>query len=191
MNDTPEPNHPMRPQTDTEISRWFVAEVLPHESALRNWLALRFGSILDVDDIVQEAFTRLLRTVATGPVACARGYLFVTARNIALNYLRHKRYESAARPEEAEMLDLVDQGVSVPDAVTVAEELRLLIAAIDSLPDRCREILTLRKIYGLSQKEVAARLGITEHTVESQGGIGMQKCIEYFRRHGYRGELRR
>jgi RNA polymerase sigma-70 factor (ECF subfamily) len=45
--------------------------------------------------------------------------------------------------------------------------------------------VTLRKIYGLSQREVAERLGVSEHTVEAQGGIGLRKCIEYFRRHGY------
>jgi len=47
-------------------------------------------------------------------------------------------------------------------------------------------VVTLRKIYGLSQKETAARLGISEPTVEAQGAIGLRKCIEYFRRHGYR-----
>ena len=45
--------------------------------------------------------------------------------------------------------------------------------------------MTLRKLYGLSQKEVAARLGISEHTIEAQGSIGLRKCIEYFRHHGY------
>ncbi len=45
--------------------------------------------------------------------------------------------------------------------------------------------MTLRKIYGLSQKEVGQKLGISEHTVEAQGAIGLRKCIEYFRRHGY------
>ncbi len=60
-----------------------------------------------------------------------------------------------------------------------------MIEAIQSLPERCRQIITLRKIYGLSQNEVAARLGISVHTVEVQGGIGLRKCIEFFRRHGY------
>jgi len=45
--------------------------------------------------------------------------------------------------------------------------------------------MTLRKIYGLSQAETARKLGISENTVEAQGAIGLRKCIEYFRRHGY------
>jgi RNA polymerase sigma-70 factor (ECF subfamily) len=77
----------------------------------------------------------------------------------------------------------LDGGAGIPESLAHAEDLQLLIAAIQSLPERCRQIITLRKIYGLSQKEVAAKLQISEHTVEAQGGIGLRKCVEYFRRH--------
>jgi RNA polymerase sigma-70 factor (ECF subfamily) len=60
----------------------------------------------------------------------------------------------------------------------------MLIAAIQSLPERCRQVFTLRKIYGLSQKEIAQKLSISENTVEVQGAIGIRKCAEYFQRHG-------
>ena len=72
----------------------------------------------------------------------------------------------------------------MPETVALAEDIQLLIEAIQLLPDRCRQIFTLRKIYGLSQKEISARLGISEHTVEAQGAIGIRKCAEFFRRHG-------
>jgi RNA polymerase sigma factor (sigma-70 family) len=173
------------PQPDPEIVRWFAEEVQPHEPALRAWLRSRFPTLKDADDLVQESYARLLRTRQTGSIACAKAFLFVTARNLALNQLRHLRHE---RPEGVTELDasgVLDSGVAIPDSVARAEDLQLLIHAIQSLPDRCRQIMTLRKIYGLSQKEVAARLGISEHTVEAQGAIGLRKCIEYFRRHGY------
>jgi RNA polymerase sigma-70 factor (ECF subfamily) len=70
----------------------------------------------------------------------------------------------------------------VPNAVARAQELELLTQAIQSLPTRCRQVLTLRKIYGLSQREVAAQLGISENTVEAQGVIGLRKLAEYFER---------
>jgi RNA polymerase sigma factor (sigma-70 family) len=173
------------PPPDPEISRWFAEEVQPHEAALRAWLRSRFPTLTDADDLVQESYSRLLRARETGSIACAKAFLFVTARNLALNRLRHLRHE---RPEGVTELDasgVLDSGVAIPESVARAEDLQLLIHAIQSLPDRCRQIMTLRKIYGLSQKEVAARLGISEHTVEAQGAIGLRKCIEYFRRHGY------
>ena len=169
----------------SEDSRWFATEVLPHEAALRAWLRVHFPSVADADDLVQEAYARLMQAHATGPIACPRALLFVTARNLALNQLRHQRVERPEGAEEIDALAVADERAGAPEALAQAEDFQVLIRAIQSLPERCRQIVTLRKIYGLSQREVAARLGIAEHTVEAQGSIGLRKCIEYFRRHGY------
>ncbi len=159
--------------------------MLPHELALRAWLRARFPVVTDADDLVQEAYARLMRAHATGPVACPRALLFVTVRNLALNHLRHQRIERPEGAAEIDALSVADERVGAPEALAQAEDFQVLIRAIQALPERCRQIVTLRKIYGLSQKEVAERLGLSEHTVEAQGGIGLRKCIEYFRRHGY------
>ena len=173
------------PSPDSEFFRWFAEEVQPHEAALRSWLRGRFPGLQDVDDVVQETYARLLRARETGSIACPRAFLFVTARNLALNQIRHQCHERPEGADEVAVASVPDDAVAIPDSVASAEDLRLLIQAIAALPDRCRQIVTLRKIYGLSQKEAAARLGISEHTVESQGSIGLHKCIAYFRRHGY------
>ena len=170
---------------DPEQVRWFAEEILPHEPKLRAWLRSRFPAVGDEDDLVQESYVRLMRAHATGPIACPRAFLFVTARNIALNRLRHQRIERPEGATEIDALAVADESAGIPEALAHAEDFQILIRAIQSLPQRCRQIVTLRKIYGLSQKEVAMRLGIAEHTVEAQGGIGLRKCIEFFRRHGY------
>jgi RNA polymerase sigma-70 factor (ECF subfamily) len=173
------------PPPDSQLARWFAEEVQPHESALRGWLRNRFPTLADTDDLVQEAFARLLRARETGSIACAKAFLFVTARNLALNQLRHLRHERPDGVAEIDSSGVLDDSAAIPESVAHAEDLQLLMQAIQSLPDRCRQIVTLRKIFGLSQKEVGARLGISEHTVEAQGAIGLRKCTEYFRRHGY------
>ena len=175
---------------DPEQSRWFTEEILPHEPKLRSWLRSRFPAVGDEDDLVQEAYARLMQAHATGPIACPRAFLFVTARNIALNHLRHQRIERPAGATEIDALSVADERAGIPEALAHAEDFQILIRAIQSLPERCRQIVTLRKIYGLSQKEVAAQLGIAEHTVEAQGGIGLRKCIEFFRRNGYSPKTR-
>lgn len=77
-----------------------------------------------------------------------------------------------------------DDVPGVSEIVGRRQELELLTQAIQSLPERCRQVLTLRKIYGLSQKEIAAQLGISEHTVEAQVGNGMRRCAEFLAGHG-------
>jgi len=170
---------------NSDSARWFVEEVLPHEAALRAWLRARFPVVTDADDLVQETYARLMQAHATGPIACPRAFLFVTARNLALNHLRHQRIERPEGAAEIDALSVADERVGIPEALAHAEDFQILIRAIESLPERCRQVVTLRKIYGLSQKEAAERLGISEHTVEAQGSIGLQKCIEYFRSHGH------
>ena len=56
--------------------------------------------------------------------------------------------------------------------------------ALRGLPDRCRQILTLCKMYGHSSKEVAERMGISEHTVRAQIAIGIRRCAAYLRHRG-------
>lgn len=174
----------MEPQ-EPEISQWFENEIAPHQQDLRGWLEARFPSVGDVEDLLQESFSRLLRARESGPVVNPRAFLFVTARNLALNQLRHRRYERPEGAKEMDPLSIVDEMGSPPQNLADKEEVQHLIAAIQSLPDRCRQVMTLRKIYGLSQKEVARRLGISVHTVEAQGSIGLRKCVDYFRKMGY------
>ena len=70
------------------------------------------------------------------------------------------------------------------DVISRQEKSRLLAEAIDRLPNRCREIVILRKLHALPQREVALRLGIAEKTVESQLARGLKRCETYLRKRG-------
>ena len=74
---------------------------------------------------------------------------------------------------------VLDESPSAYEQLGVRQELELLGRAIASLPERCREVLILRKLYGLPQKEIAARLGITENTVEKHAANGVRFCADY------------
>ncbi|MGH7945922.1 MAG: RNA polymerase sigma factor [Opitutaceae bacterium] len=177
----------MPPQNE-EQAHWFAEELQPHESMLRAWLRSQFPQGCDIDDIVQEAFMRVLTTRAASDVRSPRAFLFVTARNLALMQMRRRRIERTDSLTEMDAEGILDQDEAIPHAVARAQELELLTQAIQSLPTRCRHILTLRKIYGLSQKEVAAELGLSENVIEAQGAIGFQKIRQFFARHNRCGQ---
>lgn len=175
---------PAVPPQDPVEAAWFAAELKPHEPLLRAWLKAQFRSAADVDDIVQEAFVRVLRARAAGEVRAPKALLFVTARNLVLMQLRHRAVTRIDALTEDAFAGILDEGADVAAEVARSQELELLTQAIQSLPTRCRQILTLRKIYGLSQREVAQEMGISEHTVEAQGTIALRKLGEFFARHG-------
>ena len=164
--------------------RWFHHEILPHEPMLRAWLRAKFPSVTDPDDLVQETFSRVLQARATAPIASAKAFLFTTARNLALDQVRRQKIMGSEALTETAADFVFDDVPGVSEIVGRRQELELLTQAIQSLPERCRQVLTLRKIYGLSQKEIAAQLGISEHTVEAQVGNGMRRCAEFLAGHG-------
>ncbi len=165
------------------MARWFSAHVQPHEAMLRAWLNSRFGTQCDIDDLVQEAFVRLLQAHERGAVASPKAFLFATARNLALDDLRDRRVAKTESLVENGELRVLEDETDVAETVAHNQELALLTEAIQSLPDRCRRIFTLRKVYGLSQRDIADKLGISEHTVSAQLTIGVHKCTEFMRRH--------
>jgi RNA polymerase sigma-70 factor (ECF subfamily) len=167
-----------------EQTRWFRQEVQPHESSLRAHLRRRFPSLPDVDDLVQESYCRLIQARKTGPIRYVKAFLFATARNAALDLFRRRRVVAIESVAEIERLPVIEDGPGVADTVGRQQELALLADAIRAVPERCRQVLTLRKLYGISQKEIAAQLGISEHTVEVQVAKGMRRIAASLARHG-------
>jgi RNA polymerase sigma factor (sigma-70 family) len=167
-----------------EQSHWFAEQVQRHESMLRAWLRGRFGTQVEIDDIVQEAYVRVLQARAAGPMESPKAFLFATARNLALDRLRRHEVTRMDFLGEIDTLNVLDEGAGIPETVARNQELALLTEAIQSLPARCRQIFTLRKLYGLSQREIAERLGLSESTVSNQLIIGIEKCTDFFAARG-------
>lgn len=175
----------MTPLSDDD-ARWFSIHVQPHDAALRAWLRGRFRALGDIDDVVQETYTRVLQLRARDPLRehAVKPLLFTTARHLALDQLRRRQIVPMEALVDFEGDTLVDHEPGIAETVSRRQELALLAEAIQTLPNRCRQILTLRKIYGLPQKEIARQLGIAEHTVEAQVGVGVRRCAEYLARFG-------
>jgi RNA polymerase sigma factor (sigma-70 family) len=168
---------------EPEAHGWFALQVQPHEPALRSYL---HGLVApsDIDDIVQETYARLLRARERGPIEHPRGLLFATARNAARDLFRRRATANTFPIAEIDDSRVFDPAPAPPEVASRRQETEILAAAIASLPPRCREIMLLRKFENLSQREIAQRLGIAEHTVEAQLTKALHRCEEFFARHG-------
>jgi DNA-directed RNA polymerase specialized sigma24 family protein len=92
-------------------ARWFAAEVQPHDAALRGWLRTRFPALGEVDDLVQETYTRVLQIRARDPLCqhAVKPLLFTTARNLALDELRRRQIVPMfALPDDADAAVFAD-----------------------------------------------------------------------------------
>lgn len=172
------------PPPESDTARWFAAEVQPHEPALRGYLRGSFPAVRDVDDVVQESFLRVWRARAVQPIQSAKGFLFTVARRLALDLVRREAVSPLRQMGDLASLPVLEERPDVVARISEQEKIRLLSQAVGSLPPRCREAMVWHKIKGLSQRETAAQLGISEKTVENQVALGMKRCEDFFRRRG-------
>lgn len=178
------------PPASSEVSpmadrnRWFSEEVHAHDGQLKAYLRGSFPSVRDVDDVVQESYLRMWKARAAHPIQSARAFLFRVARNVALNILAHERVSPIDVVADLSALPVLESGPGVSEIACTREEIFVLADGIDTLPARCREIFILRRLKGVPQKEIAARLGISEQTVQVQVQRGVKHCEEFLRRHG-------
>ncbi|MFI6496343.1 sigma-70 family RNA polymerase sigma factor [Nonomuraea typhae] len=120
----------------------------------------------DPEDIAQEAFSRLhARRLRDDRAAVA--YLRAIVCNLTRNRLRHLRLVRLRRPEPPEPARSGEQ------AVLIAEEHRELLAALDRLPRRQREALVLRYWLDLSEREIAAAMGVSTGSVKTHASRGL------------------
>lgn len=147
--------------------RWFAREVLPHEGDVRRWLSVRLRGLesCDLDEVVQEAYARMWGADLER-VLNPRAYLFVTAKHIIGEQLRRSRIVSIELMADLEVLNIVDDDVGAYRKLSGQEEIERLHKIIAKLPPKCRQAFQLKKFEELSQKEIAARMGVAESTVE-------------------------
>ncbi|HLG86853.1 MAG TPA: sigma-70 family RNA polymerase sigma factor [Alphaproteobacteria bacterium] len=131
-----------------------------------------------IDDVIQEAYCRIAALDDIRHIADGRGYLFRTARNIVLEQIRHARVVRIDSVTEIDLLSIVDSEPTPERVASGRRELQRVRALIDSLPERCRRIFELRRIQGVSQREIAEMLKVTENVVEAQAVRGLRLILK-------------
>src|ERR1700748_2552383 len=143
-----------------ERARWLAQNIVPHERSIRSWLARRTHG-LDIDDVIQEMYARLAALDTVEDIRNPRQYAAQAAVSIALNMSRHARVVPMIPVGDFEELGLNSHEASperrAERPIAAREARRELPASLQALPAPCRKAFLMRRVEGLSHKEIAGR----------------------------------
>jgi RNA polymerase sigma factor (sigma-70 family) len=165
-------------QKRAEIVAWVGSHIIPHEADLRRRLRAMAVPDQEVSDIVQDTYVSLSQLASIAHIQNGRAYFFQAARNVLLQRIRRQKIVRIDNLTEFEELAIVDEDPGPERRASGRQELMRIQALIDALPERCRQIFELRRIQGLSQKQVAEHLELPEHTIEAQSSRGLKLILK-------------
>jgi len=154
------------------LDTWFTREILAHEASLMRYLRRIWLDHAELPDLRQEAYVRVYEAAAKARPLAPKSFLFTTVRHLMADRVRRQRIVSIETVADLETLDVLVDEITPERRTSARQELRRLSRAFERLPEKCRNVVWLRKVEDLSQREVAQRLGIAETTVEKHVAKG-------------------
>lgn len=135
--------------------------------AVRRFLKARLRGSDWAEDLTQETFARALASggaLDDSRAGSRQAWLFQIASNLAVDFSRRERVRSGIVEADAAIDAVADDRYD--DASRRDGDKARLIAAIDALPPKRRDVLILHKLEGYSHAEIAERLGMSRAAVE-------------------------
>lgn len=128
----------------------------------------------DAENIVQDVFLLLWekRDVLDIQVSLV-SYIFALVKNRCLDYLRHKIVADEFKQELSAKLSSLEQ---LNNSFSSDEDIeRIVVSAINTLPERCRIIFIESRVNGKKYREIAEELNLSVNTIENQMAIALKK----------------
>ncbi|MCA1790266.1 MAG: RNA polymerase sigma factor [Thioalkalivibrio sp.] len=167
----------------SEVYRMFEK----HKAALRSVVRRYLVPGADAEDVLQEAFLRAFAAERKRGVEHPKAFMFQVARNTALGDLRRTEHSPIDGTVDFDAVALSSHATET-DASDVLDGRRKLHAftmAVLELPPRCRKAFLLRRIEGLSYRQIANRMGISVSAAEKHVAMGLLRCHEHLTEKGY------
>jgi len=163
-----------------DVEAWFLREVLPLEASLMGYFKRNWRNESDARDLVQEVYVHACEAAQQDLPRTARPFVFTIARNLLIDRFRNLAVVPLETVGDVETLTTPSDQPGPDRNVIARDELRRLQSALDKLAPRCREAVLLRQLEGLSRREVAARMGISEETVKEYLATGLFMLSDIF-----------
>jgi RNA polymerase sigma-70 factor (ECF subfamily) len=164
---------------DEALSAWFCDAILSREASLMRFIRRNWRDSAEADDLRQEIYEKVLIGARRELPRNAGHYLFAVARNHLINRAKRAQIVSFDLVADMSAMTAGPDLHSTERHVSARDELRRAQAGLELLPPRCREVVRLRKVEGLSTRETAQRLGVGIDTVEKQLTLGIRAMTDF------------
>lgn len=139
----------------------------------------------EIEDIVQETYVRICQIKNKENITSPKSFMYKTARNLALDYQKQANVRLVDGAENMEVLEQLlsnHQKDEMYENALIQSEFSHFCEAVRLLPVQCRKVFVLKKVYGYSQREIAAQLNLSESTVEKHISTGIKRCTLFMRK---------
>ncbi len=150
----------------------FECVFLAYFQRVRLFIGGIIKSDADAEELAQDVFIKLWTNREALNIEKPLGaYLYTIARNAAFNFLKHKSVEQTYMDNFQFSND-----VATPEEVLFAREISLLVElAVSEMPVQRRRIYILSREKGMSNSDIAEKLGVSKKTVENQLSLALQE----------------
>ncbi|SMD17319.1 sigma-70 family RNA polymerase sigma factor [Pseudomonas sp. URIL14HWK12:I5] len=162
-----------------------LASFQEHYDDLLQFLTRRMSDRQRAADVAQETYLKLVKIDKQAlPVLHARSFIFRVAGNLAIDALRREQ-RLAASHDDCDGAGELACPAPAPEAMLLARErLQILDDALLKLPDNARQALLLNRVEGLTQAQIAQRLGVSESMVAKYIGQALRHCRDWLKQAG-------
>ena len=154
------------PMRASELEEWFVNEVLPLEAALMQFLRYNWRNQADIGDLLQEIYLKVFEAAQKKRPDVTRPFVFATARNLLINHIHRTKIVPIEAVADLESLPVAADEPTSDQALIARDELRRVQGALEKLSPRSRQAILMKRVEGLSRREIAERMQISENTVK-------------------------
>ncbi|RBO90961.1 sigma-70 family RNA polymerase sigma factor [Pseudochrobactrum asaccharolyticum] len=149
---------------------------LDHRVELIDYATAIVGDRSQGEDVVQEAFLRLKSSAVDRSLDEPVRYLRRIIRNLAIDWIRRSGIERRRYDDNADFEAVAEDRPSQEDILADRDELRIVIDAMEELPERTRIALHMHRFEGCKLKEIASHLGISVALAHALVYEGLQHC---------------
>lgn len=160
------------------IAAWIAREIIPHEAAVQGWLLRRWGHLVDVEDVIQDAYCRVSNLASVNHIDNPKAYFFRTAHTVLTDRMRRAGIVIFTSMTQMDLSNVMDSEPAADRRLEGVQEMERVNKLLAQLSDTHRKAIELRRIEGLSRKEAAERLGISADALKKQVERGIHRVIE-------------